>query len=72
MRFGKAAGRSAPAWSQRFTSRAMARDKVILECSDCKERNYFTTKNRRKHPQRVAWKKFCPRCGSHKMHKETK
>ncbi|MFB3069711.1 MAG: 50S ribosomal protein L33 [Gemmatimonadales bacterium] len=50
----------------------MARDKVILECTDCKERNYFTTKNRRKHPQRVEWKKFCPRCGSHKMHKETK
>ncbi len=72
MRFGKAAGRSAPGSLQRFTSRAMARDKVILECTDCRERNYFTTKNRRKHPQRVEWKKFCPRCRSHKLHKETK
>ncbi len=50
----------------------MARDKVILECTDCKDRNYFTTKNRRKHPQRVEWKKYCPRCNGHKLHKETK
>jgi large subunit ribosomal protein L33 len=50
----------------------MPRDKVIMECTECKERNYFTTKNRRKHPERVEQKKFCPRCGTHKQHKETK
>ena len=37
----------------------MARENIILACNDCKERNYFTTKNRRKHPERVEWKKFC-------------
>ena len=41
---------------------AMARDKIILACSDCKNRNYFTTKNKRLHPERVEWKKYCPRC----------
>ena len=50
----------------------MPRDKVILECTDCKERNYSTTKNRRKHPQRVEWKKYCSRCNAHTLHKETK
>ena len=43
----------------------MPRDKIILECTDCKNRNYFTDKNRRKHPERVEWKKYCPRCDKH-------
>ncbi len=30
----------------------MPRDKIILACSDCKNRNYFTTKNKRLHPER--------------------
>jgi large subunit ribosomal protein L33 len=24
------------------------------------------------HPERVEWKKYCPRCNCHKLHKETK
>jgi large subunit ribosomal protein L33 len=50
----------------------MPRDKVILECTDCKSRNYFTTKNKRKHPERMEIRKFCSRCRSYKAHKETK
>ena len=50
----------------------MAREKIILACSDCKNRNYFTTKNKRTHPERVEWKKYCPRCNKHQLHKETK
>ncbi|MEE8251249.1 MAG: 50S ribosomal protein L33 [Gemmatimonadales bacterium] len=50
----------------------MARDNIIMECSDCKSRNYFTTKNKRTHPQRVEWRKFCPRCGNYRLHKESK
>jgi large subunit ribosomal protein L33 len=50
----------------------MPRDKIILACSECKNRNYFTTKNKRLHPERVEWKKFCPRCNAHQLHKETK
>jgi len=48
------------------------RDKVILECTECKNRNFFQTKNKRKHPERVEQRKYCPRCNSHKHHKETK
>jgi large subunit ribosomal protein L33 len=43
-----------------------------MACTDCKSRNYFTTKNKRKHAQRVEWKKYCRRCGSHTLHKESK
>ena len=48
------------------------REKIILECTECKSRNYHTTKNKRLHPERVEWKKFCPRCGHSKAHKESK
>jgi large subunit ribosomal protein L33 len=54
------------------TGRDMPRDKIILACSECKNRNYFTTKNKRVHPERVEWKKYCPRCNKHQLHKETK
>jgi len=48
------------------------RDQITLECTQCKERNYSTTKNKRKHPQRVEAKKYCPRCDAHTAHKETR
>jgi large subunit ribosomal protein L33 len=48
------------------------RDHVTLACSDCKRRNYTTTKNKRKHPDRVEHKKYCPFCRTHKVHKETR
>ena len=48
------------------------RDKVILECTECKNRNFFQTKNKRKHPERVEQRKYCPNCNTHRAHKETK
>ena len=53
-------------------NRDMPRDKIILACNECKNRNYFTTKNKRTHPERVECKKYCPRCNKHQKHKETK
>jgi large subunit ribosomal protein L33 len=50
----------------------MPREKIILACETCKNRNYFTMKNRRTHPERVEWKKYCARCNLHTLHKETK
>ena len=50
----------------------MPREKIILACETCKNRNYFTDKNKRLHPERVEWKKYCPRCNAHKLHKEAK
>ena len=49
-----------------------ARVIVMLECSECKERTYATTKNKRKHPDRLEMKKYCPRCRVHKPHREAK
>ena len=48
------------------------RDKIILECTVCKNRNYNTTKNKRLHPQRVEHKKYCSKCNKHIVHKETR
>lgn len=44
---------------------------VTLACSDCKNRNYHTTKNK-KQTERFETKKFCPTCRKHTTHKEVK
>jgi large subunit ribosomal protein L33 len=48
------------------------RDLVILACEKCKHRNYTTKKNKRLHPDRVEYKKFCRFCNEHTVHKETR
>jgi large subunit ribosomal protein L33 len=48
------------------------RDIIALACSECKRRNYSTTKNRKKTSERLTIKKFCPWCRTHREHKETK
>jgi len=48
------------------------RDIITLACGDCKNRNYSSTKNKRLHPDRVEYKKFCPFCRKHTPHKETR
>jgi large subunit ribosomal protein L33 len=50
----------------------MPRDKITLACNECKRRNYSMTKNKRLHPERVEYKKFCPFCNKHTEHKETR
>lgn len=50
----------------------MPRDIITLQCTECKERNYTTTKNKKKTPDRLEFKKFCPRCRQHVPHRETK
>lgn len=46
-----------------------ARVDVALACTECKTRNYRTTKKR---DQIIERKKFCKVCGKHTLHKETK
>jgi large subunit ribosomal protein L33 len=50
----------------------MPREIITLQCGDCKERNYSTTKNRKTTPDRLELKKFCSRCRKHTTHKEVK
>ncbi|MGI6250827.1 MAG: 50S ribosomal protein L33 [Anaerolineaceae bacterium] len=45
---------------------------IHLACTECKERNYTTVKNRRNDPGRLEMQKYCPRCRAHKLHREVK
>jgi large subunit ribosomal protein L33 len=51
---------------------AGSRSIITMECSKCKERNYSTTKNKKKTQDKLNLSKFCPRCRKHELHKETK
>ena len=44
---------------------------VTLVCVDCLSRNYVTHKKGNS-SERLELKKFCPKCGKHTIHKETK
>ncbi|MDP2599890.1 MAG: 50S ribosomal protein L33 [Deltaproteobacteria bacterium] len=50
----------------------MARIIIQLECTECKNRNYSTTKNKSTTPDRLELKKFCSKCRKQTVHKETK
>lgn len=52
--------------------RTEARIIVTLGCTDCRERNYTTEKNRHNDTNRLEFKKFCPRCRGHKLHREVR
>ncbi len=45
---------------------------ISLECAACKDKNYTTTKNKRKQTDKVLLSKFCRKCRKHTDHKETK
>ena len=48
------------------------RTKITLACSQCKQRNYNTLKNKKNDPDRLTFQKFCPVCKKHTAHKESK
>jgi large subunit ribosomal protein L33 len=48
------------------------RENIQLACSECKERNYVLTRNRKKTPDKLAVKKFCRFCRKHTEHKQLK
>jgi len=52
--------------------KAEARVIIHLACTECRERTYTTTKNKRNDPQRLELMKYCPRCRAHKLHREIK
>lgn len=45
---------------------------ITLECTECHERNYLSSKNRRNNPDRVEFKKYCPREHKVTLYRETK
>ncbi len=48
------------------------RDLITLACQKCKRRNYSTTKNKSRTPDKLELRKYCRFCRSHTVHKETK
>ncbi|MEK7354538.1 MAG: 50S ribosomal protein L33 [Chloroflexota bacterium] len=53
-----------------MAKKSEARNIIHLACSECKERTYTTTKNRRSDSQRLELSKYCPRCRVHRVHRE--
>ncbi len=51
---------------------AEARVKVVLACTECKQRNYNTTKNKKNNPDRIELKKYCRFCKKNTVHRESK
>ena len=51
---------------------ATQREIITLACSVCKRRNYTGAKNKKKTTEKLAFRKFCPACRTHTLHKETK
>ena len=50
----------------------VVRVRITLACTECKQRNYNTMKEKKLHPDRMETKKYCRFCRKHTMHKETK
>ena len=48
------------------------RTKITLECTECKQRNYDTIKNKKNNPDRLELNKYCKFCRKETPHKETK
>lgn len=55
-----------------MTEVEVVRVKITLACTDCKQRNYDLTKDKRVHTERMELKKYCRFCKAHTLHRETK
>ncbi len=58
--------------TKKFTEVEVVRVKITLACTECKQRNYNMTKEKKNHPDRMETKKYCRFCKAHTLHKETK
>jgi len=43
-----------------------------LECAECKKRNYVSERNPGNTREKLAIKKYCPKCRKRTLHKEKK
>ena len=57
---------------QEHSGRGQGRVPVTLACSECKARNYKTTKSAVESGQALEIKKYCKECKHHTLHRETK
>lgn len=47
-------------------------EKIALQCTECKQKNYTTEKNRRNTQGKLELNKYCPFERKHTLHRETK
>ena len=50
----------------------VVRTRITLACTECKQRNYNTMKEKKNMPDRFEIKKYCRFCKKHTLHRETK
>ena len=65
------AGRTAR-MAQKIRRCRYMRVRVTLACTECKQRNYNTMKNKKNDPDRLEMNKYCRFCKKHTLHRETK
>jgi len=51
---------------------AAQREIITLQCTECKRRNYTTTKNKKTMTEKLELKKFCRHDRKRTVHRETK
>lgn len=50
----------------------MPRELITLACTECKRRNYTSTKNKKLSTERIELKKYCSSERKHTVHREIK
>ena len=51
---------------------AAVREIISLQCTECKRKNYSTTKNKKKTTERLELMKYNPKLRKHTLHREVK
>ena len=46
------------------------RENITLACTECKQRNYETSKNKKTNSERIELNKYCKFCKKHTAHKK--
>ena len=55
-----------------MAKKGTARIIIHLACTECKDRTYTTSKNKRNDPERLELRRYCPRCRTHQVYREVR
>jgi large subunit ribosomal protein L33 len=55
-----------------LAKKGSSRVTINLACTECRDRTYTTSKNKRNDPDRLELTKFCPRCRVRTLHREVR
>ncbi len=59
-------------WLANDNGGLVMRVNITLACTECKQRNYTSRKNKKNDPDRIELEKYCKFCKKHTTHKETR